>query len=263
MALTRKSSRSPKARQAQDGFTLLSVLWLLLLATVLLASIALITLQSVQTRSLLAQELRAKQLIDAAFETVLFDLITEGRESRWAAQDGPVSGTLGINGASLSIHVSADSGKADLNAAPDELLLSVFNTAGLSSGAASSLLFNLRSAKAKRADLPRIATLTELRSLFESNSSDFACVEPHVTVFTGARRPNVSAAGAVVKASLPANDQSRSVMAIQARTLSAQVFRVRISVSERVVAARVLLTGNNQQPYWLYDWLQNGAKCQR
>lgn len=260
-----RSSRSPKAKtgpqRSQEGFALLSVLWLLLLATVLVASIALWTTKGAQTRSLLSQDLRAQTITDAAFETVVFDLITKGRESPWAAQDGPVTASVYIDGNTVMATVSADAGKVDLNAAPDDLILRVFELAGLTSTQAQQSLFALRDAQKARVDLPKIATLTEARTRINAAPETFACLEPLITVHTNARRPNLAAAPGRLKQGLAEGAIGRSVMSITPQQLTAQVFRVQLSYEQRNWASRVLLTGDPEEPYWLYDWLDNEKEC--
>lgn len=254
------SSREANVSNEQ-GFALLSVLWLLLLATVLVASLAFWTTQSVQTRSLLSQELEAKRILYTAFEIIVFDLITNGRDSEWVAQSGPVTGPLDILGTRVDVTVSADAGKVDINAADDATILLVLKAAGASESKADTLLFKIHEAQKARSDLPKLATMREVQSVFRDANDDFACVEPLITVHTGAKRPLFEKAPPNLQKALGPKVTQRSVMSIAAQELTAQVFRLALTFEKRTVAARVLLTGDNQKPYWLYSWSAFVSDC--
>lgn len=249
-----RSSSSRKANaENQDGFALLSVLWLLLLATVLVASLAFWTTQGVRTRSLLSQDLETSRVLEAAFQIVVFDLITDGQESQWAAQSGPVVESLDVMGNSVVVTVSADAGKVDLNAADDALVLQVLKIAGASQSNADGRLFAIRDAQHMRGDLPKLATMVEVRSVFADKGKLFSCVEPLTTVHTGAKRPALEQSPARLRNALSGNNARRSVMSIASQQLSAQSFRLQASFNRRTVIKRFLLTGNPSEPYWTYS----------
>lgn len=265
MASMFKLVHNPKAKATaqhpQNGFALLSVLWLLLLATMLVASIALWTRQSVQTRFLLSQDLRAQRLLHSAFQTIVFDLITEGQESQWAAQDGLISAALTIDGVRIGVVVSADSGKVDVNSADDAMLLDVLRASGASSAVAERVLFKVREAQQARSALPKLASMTEVRTVFGDEGALYACVEPLMTVHTNAARPNMQAAAQTLKDAFPSLAGQRSAMAITSQQLTAQVFRIELGFDRQRWTSRFLLTGNVTEPYWLYGWQRLSEAC--
>ncbi|MEM1018993.1 MAG: hypothetical protein AAGJ09_00715 [Pseudomonadota bacterium] len=256
-----------KGRSSIAGFTLLTVLWIILLLSVFAASISLI---SVSTRKQTADYVNSKTLdtaMDAAFEGIVFDLLTNDSKSRWAPAQGPVRGLFQWNGVDLVIEVSADAGKVDVNKASDEILETFFVGAGLDGVTASRLIFGLREAQRSLPEPKRFGVVDELLRIPGMSRPLLDCLRSHITLYTWRTKPDISIADDAIKRvfsegpnnPLESSAHSRAMSAIgQALTLKITVTNRSDFIPDRYI--RIRLTGNNQKPLWIYSWYQQRSR---
>lgn len=138
---SRKCSRNPRLRCRNSGIALVSVLWLLLLLSALAATVAYI----VRVEALLTHRAldlaHAQAAADAAIVNSLSALSDELVSRRppigvWQNWE--------FEGIAVTIRVSREAGRIDLNAANRELLLALLEVHGVAAVAASRLVDQLR-----------------------------------------------------------------------------------------------------------------------
>ncbi len=113
----------------QKGIALVLVLWVALLMTVIAGGFALSArTESVQSR-ILFNQLQAEFLAEAGLNRAVFELRNPDPETRWIADGRPYEFTL--NEAKISVQITDESGKIDLNLANEELLVGLFASVGV------------------------------------------------------------------------------------------------------------------------------------
>jgi general secretion pathway protein K len=117
---------------------LLIVLWVVALLAVLASSVLATTTVSLRGARKQAELAGAGACADAGIARALMGLLEPVPAKRWRA-DWRVH-QLGFEEHQLAIRIQDETGKVDLNAAPDELLLGVFAGAGLAPEAARALV---------------------------------------------------------------------------------------------------------------------------
>lgn len=131
---------SPRAshKRAQRGIALIAVLW----AIMLLALMAQSFTSDVRTETLLTRNLmangEARALADAAVHAAIDRLLRERSDAGRVYDGQPYRSTIG--GASVETSVQDESGKIDLNSAPDALLEKLFAWGGLAPDDARALV---------------------------------------------------------------------------------------------------------------------------
>ncbi|MEQ9640279.1 MAG: type II secretion system protein GspK [Alphaproteobacteria bacterium] len=188
----------------QRGFALVLVLW----ALVALAAIAVTAGATGRTEARLAanatEAARAEQLADAGIHFALNDLLASPPA---ADEDGVLRLDYDLDGQAIAVEVRDETGKVDLNLAPEPLLIAALNAAGIdgldAERAAAAVLdwrdldddrrplgaeaFAYRAAG--REDGPANAdftSLSELRRVLSIDADMFNRLAPYVTAHGGA-----------------------------------------------------------------------------
>jgi len=113
----------------QKGIALVLVLWVALLMTVIAGGFALSArTESVQSR-ILFNQVQAEFLAEAGLNRAVFELRNPDPETRWIADGRAYEFTL--NEAKISVQITDESGKIDLNLANEELLVGLFASVGV------------------------------------------------------------------------------------------------------------------------------------
>jgi general secretion pathway protein K len=201
------------AIRGQRGIALILVLWLTVLLTVIAAGFA----YSMRTEGLAARNAVAlgqmRALADGAIARVAFELMRPRTPvDTWAA-DGAVH-YWGEGGALIAANAVDESGKIDLNAAPDALLKNLFQvTAGVDADSAARLVdaigdwkdadevkrpqgaeapeYQAAGLSYKPANAP-FETVAELQRVLGMTPALYAAVADSLTVFS--RQPGVNSA---------------------------------------------------------------------
>lgn len=117
------------SQRKQQGIALVLVLWVALLMTVIAGSFALSArTESVQSR-ILFNQVQAEFLAEAGLNRAVFELRNPDPETRWIADGRAYEFTL--NEAKISVQITDESGKIDLNLANEELLVGLFASVGV------------------------------------------------------------------------------------------------------------------------------------
>jgi len=192
------------ARSRKQGIALLTVLW----AVVMISLIATTFLRDIRTQAQLARNgldvAQARALADAAVHRAVYAVSELAFEDRWRA-DGRVYRWSFADGV-VRISIRDETGKVDLNAAPEALLRGLFLAAGATDESAAALADavadfrdsdDLRrpngaeDADYEAADLERGAKdapfdkVTELRTVIGMTVELYERVAPAVTVYSG------------------------------------------------------------------------------
>lgn len=123
----------------QGGVALVLVLWVMTLLAVIAGNFAFSMRGEAQIARNLLSSARAKTHADAGVQLAWFELMKPPAEpQRWRANG--VAHEFMMDGALVRVSVLDESGKIDLNTAPDALLKGLFKSAGLSDEASSTLL---------------------------------------------------------------------------------------------------------------------------
>lgn len=108
------------APPAEEGFILVTAVWLLILGGAL-ASLLLLHALTLSTRTSDDEQRIAAQLsAQAAVETVLADILFRGMRSKWS--DSPAQGTVRIGSREVLVEVTSESGRLDINEALPETI---------------------------------------------------------------------------------------------------------------------------------------------
>jgi general secretion pathway protein K len=135
-------------RSREAGIALLAVLWALLLLSALATAAAFVARSGAMIVHRGAQDARAEEIADAAILDTIVSL-SDGKVSRRPAIDG-MPKQLELLGANVTLTISNEAGRIDLNAASDELLLAFFQSQGLDAAHAAALVLDLRTLQSER-----------------------------------------------------------------------------------------------------------------
>ena len=255
-----QSRGSKQARRKRNaGIALVSVLWLVLLLSGLAATVAYVA----RVNALLARRSLELAEAQAAADAAIVNTI-----SRLTAQQINRQQPLGVldtwefGSVPVTITVSAEAGRIDVNAASQQLLLAFLQAHGVSAASASDLLAQLRSR-------PRPLERTEeLRQIPGWQEQDLRCWLGSFTVYSG--RPDVTVSDAppgVLTAlrwlAATGGTTAAPVTASPARSVLGEVVRIRVSV--RVGEANTTsewigrLTGDLSRPMLTMRWDHDAA----
>lgn len=125
-------------RQRQDGVALVLVLWVITLLTVIAGNFAYSMRGEAQIARNLLGTAQAQARADAGVQLAWFELLKPASDSlRW--QGNGLVHEIVQDGVVLRITILDESGKIDINAAPEGLLRSLFKSAGLDDQASAAL----------------------------------------------------------------------------------------------------------------------------
>lgn len=195
----------------QQGIALVLVLWVALLMTVIAGSFALSArTESVQSR-ILFNQVQAEFLAEAGLNRAVFELRNPDPETRWIADGRSYEFTM--NEAKISVQITDESGKIDLNLANEELLVGLFASVGVEFDEALALSDKIqdwrdpdeevRLAGAEDADYfaagyahgAKDAPFDTVPELLQVMGIDYALyrkIEPAITVYSGRGNLNLA-----------------------------------------------------------------------
>lgn len=275
-------------RTGEHGLALISVLWVTLLLSTMLGALLATTRVSLRLSDNLAKQAEAAAAAEAGINRAILGLMDADRTTRWQTDGQPRE--FEFAGRTVTVSVFDETGKIDLNRAPDALLDGLLTSVGLSTDDSARLVDaiadwrdedNLRrlhgaeAAEYRAAGLdhtPRNApfqVLGELRQVLGMSEPLFHCIAPALTLHSGRRAVNQRAAPPLVKKALgiledgPSTPRGAGVVAM-AGSLGGQAFTIRAEVPTPGMAplvreAIVRITENSRQPYWILAWNKGGG----
>lgn len=205
------------------GIALVLVLWILALLSVIAASVVFGARTDLQVAANRTDQARREAIAEAAVHRALFEALQPGTDpGRWDSDGRPHA--WHYQGYDLTVTITDESGKIDLNSAQEALLASLFRHAGLEPGAADALLNTLldwvdpddqkRLNGAEAGDYAAAGygvrpangpfeAVEELRQLIGMTPALFERLYPLVTVFSRQDGVNAAAAPREVLLALP------------------------------------------------------------
>jgi general secretion pathway protein K len=280
-----------RRKQSENGVALISVLWLVALIGVLALGVSLLAKADRMTAQSSAQSAAAEALADGGVFLTIHEIC-----DRRTANQVPIDGqekTFDIDGHRITVAVQDEAGKFDLNFAPDNLLQSLFVSAGLSQDESEAVTASIdanRNTASQQiaaalaidpADQPvtlvfPFRTLEELKAVPGMTDELFHHVRPALTVYSQQPNVQVSTAPPIVLQALPGMDAGKIQDILSARrnnpvtaataaltqtaptTISGRVFTIlsKAHAGHAVFSRRavVLITGDMYRPYKILEW---------
>lgn len=241
-------------RSRQAGAALLLTLWIVSLLMVMAATLSRSVLLSTKASSVVAEKVVAEAILDSAANRLAFELVTGGvaAEERWSG-DGK---SLQVNGRTVKIRLSNETGRVDVNFAPTGLLVSALMAAGLDRETAEQHVQRQRPVNAAQQPslgLPvfdgqqssagggRLAfqSISEFLSGAPIPEESRACLPELFTVFTHVAQIDMTSAHALLKKRLeditvPNSNERRSygLLANEQSSLAGRTFNLYLEISD-------------------------------
>lgn len=175
------------SRAGEDGFVLVSAIWLLLLGAAIVAVIQLTVLNRAKSIAFERGQLERRLALETAYETAVADILFNGPRSSFAKLPGQTDYTL--NGVSVRISVSSESGKLDINQADPALIDRALMGLGVDATKRSALqgsLLNMRSSTSAKLSPSEMEQLLQEVGLGPSGGQ---CIARYFTAHSGLQRP--------------------------------------------------------------------------
>lgn len=201
---SRGSRMPPRAR----GVAFVLVLWVIAMLSIMLGSFALVArTENLQARHLF-DSTKARYAAEAGLNLAVFELRKTDPQQRWVGDGRPY--TFGYDDAEVEVRITDDSGKVDINAADEKLLLGLFAGRGIEQDQAQKLsaaIIDWRDpddmsqpngaeiADYKAAGLsygPKNApfdTVSELQQVLGMDYALYEKLEPALTIYSGRSQP--------------------------------------------------------------------------
>jgi len=205
------------ARIRQRGAALLIVLWMLLLMSLLAAAFVATTRSDLAIARNDVESARASALADAGITRAALALGDGNPVLRWRVDGTPYRWAFG--GGTITVTIVGEGGKIDLNAAPLEVIESLFRHAGAGAAAAdlAQAVLDRRQARPAQQQVgddratidpsePAFASIDDLGALPGMTAPLLHAVLPLVTVYTRVPTIDPNAAPREVLLSLPGAD---------------------------------------------------------
>lgn len=255
--------RSQRGSASSDGYVLLTCLWLLILGGTIAAAVLADSLST--ARTLQAQEAlwRRRLAAEEAVEQITYDLLRNGRRSRWVRDPGLPTIVETSNG-TVSVAVSWEAGRVDLNSADADIVRRVYAFAGAKHHWQQTAIATLTD---KRVVMDRRIGL--LREVPGAEEHFAGCLLPLITLWTDLPVPEAGVVDPLVQEAtgLPASMTPNEMTA--ASSLAGQALRLDVKLLGEMptrLTAVIRLTGSLAQPYWFQAWewnLPTNDNCRR
>jgi general secretion pathway protein K len=169
----------------EQGFVLIAAIWLLILAGSITAILMLRSLAGATAAAEHQDSIERRLALDSAIETMLADRLFNGNRSSWAM--APAAGTIAIGDRVISLSVTSESGRLDVNAADPALIDRALQGFGMDSVERTRIVARLA---ALRATKRKIGSLPELTALIgEARGRGGACIADSLTWVSGLPEP--------------------------------------------------------------------------
>ena len=178
------ATNNPDARPDEQGYVLITAIWLLLLAGSIAALLMLRSIRAATDAKEVAQALGDKVALESAVETVLADRLFSGARSSWWAT--PARGTVRIGSRDVRVSLTSESGRIDINEADPLLVGRALQGLGV---AADMRSFAVTRLQEYRATGRRITANGEIAALIVQASATQACLGDNFTLTSGLPQP--------------------------------------------------------------------------
>jgi general secretion pathway protein K len=237
------SRRHHRPARCQRGVALVIVLWAVALMTVLLGSFALMArTENMESRHVF-DTVTARYDAQAGLERAVFELRNVDPAQRWVADGRPY--TFDFEGAHVTVELTDESGKIDLNTADPVMLTSLFLSVGVELERAQALADAIMDWRDPD-DLPQqqgaevneyqqagltyaprnapFQTVSEVQQVFGLDYELYRKIEPAVTIYSGSASPNPAYAPLEALRALPnmTDEYARQIIELRQSVLPGQ-----------------------------------------
>jgi general secretion pathway protein K len=160
-----------RRRPGERGVALLIVLWMLLLLSLLAAAFVSTSRSDLAIARNDVESARARALADAGIARAAVALSESDPHFRWRVDGTPYRWQFG--GGAITVSITGEGGKIDINAAPLEVLASLFRSAGAGDDAARLAQSVLDGREARLAAQPA----ADERAMIDPNQPAFATID--------------------------------------------------------------------------------------
>jgi DNA uptake protein ComE-like DNA-binding protein len=186
-----------KSRQNPErGIALISVLWVLLLLSGLAGTAAFMARTNAALTHKMGEFAQAEATADAAVVNAI-GMLSDEKSSRHPPIDGRAQ-TIEFQGVPVTVSISNEAGRIDVNTADDDLILAFLHSQGVPDDRAIVMLSDLRKyqhVENGAAPVGTLRTVEELKKISSWSGQDLDCWTDALTIYTGL--PNVSSSEAV------------------------------------------------------------------
>lgn len=243
----RPSLDEPKLeiKQSEQGYVLITAIWLLILAGSIVAVVMLRTLSQAQAVKDQGSDLADKVVLEGAAETVFADRLFAGNKGRWWLV--PASGQVMIGGKVVDVELSSESGRLDVNEADPKLIDQALQGLEVRADVRARVFTDVR---ARRADGRRINSFAELRSALGGATVDGHCLDDDLTLWSGLPSPRRDQMPETLARAL-----GQPIGGSQGQAEAGAALRLRISLEGKpglVMVARP--TGLRDEPVSVNSW---------
>ncbi|SDD73063.1 hypothetical protein SAMN05444678_12051 [Sphingomonas sp. YR710] len=184
--------------EGEQGFVLITALWLLLLCGAVVALMMLRGAGKAEASHAAAVQVQARLDLDAAMQTIAADILFSGDQSQWAR--APAQGTVDIDGRSISAEVSSEAGRLDLNDGDPAVIDRALQGLGVAAARRTLLQGRLQQLRNQNRRIASQAMLDHVLAGV-AKSSD-VCLDRYVTLYSGLTRPDEAAMPALLAQAL-------------------------------------------------------------
>jgi hypothetical protein len=239
------------ARNEEQGYILITAIWLLILCGSIAALLMLRSLNSAKAAADNGAILQQKILLEGTVDTILAERLFEGNRSRWWLL--PSSGSIIIDGKSVSVEISSENGRIDINEADPRLVDRALQGLGVEAAARAAAIGKLNYLRAIQA---RITSDADLDLLLSSRSESNPCLSRYFTLASGLPEPRAGQMAEPLARAL-AQPTTQSPMTPDGGTALRIVARSPKGAAIKVVAR---ITGIRDQAAAITTW-QYPARC--
>lgn len=258
-------------RSRERGIALIAVLWALLLLSGLAGAAALMARTEAILTHRMGELAQAESASDAALVNAMA-MLSDEKHSRHPPIDGQPQ-TWQYQGTPVTVAISNEAGRIDVNTAGDDLILAFLYSQGVSEDRATVMLGDLRSYQRVTngpAPAGTLRTIDELRRIPSWPAQAIDCWRESLTVYTGLPSVSDKYATAQVKAALqwayvhhlgnsdwtgggatPAPAADQSLLGEVIRIIATAAPKADIAASSEWIGR---LTGDTHQPTLTMKW---------
>jgi hypothetical protein len=178
----RRIPRSPDER----GFVLITALWLLLLCGAVVALMMLRSASRVEVNRAAAIGVQTRLDLESAVETVVADILLRGPQSQWARS--PARGSMEIAGHSVTVEVSSEAGRLDLNDGDTAIIGRALQGLGVAASQREAFIAALQQLRVQQHRITNSAEVDRLEAT--SGIASALCIDDDLTLFSGLSRPS-------------------------------------------------------------------------
>lgn len=237
----------------ERGFILITAIWMLLLGASIVAILMVKNLHQSEQHSFEREQIAHKHARESAVETVVADLLFNGPRSSFAQL--PSGMTYSFDGIDVTVKVSSESGKIDVNQADIALVERALRGLGVGAQTREAFLDQIRASRASES--PFQSALDVAGALHQSGLCQGIGQEdlgPYFTAYSGLAQPRQGQmdqrlARALGQPNIGSGGRTRSGTAVRVEAKSEQG-------NAQVAILRV--GGSLSQSHVVIDWFQSG-----